>query len=91
MRIETRVTIIGAFLCSFGVSNAGATVIVSPTAVLSNSLGTYPCCGYTIQSIRDQSGLTAGFASGTTDFDAYLSTNPRHTIAAPSGPPMYRS
>jgi hypothetical protein len=27
----------------------------------------------------DQSGLTAGFVSGVTDFDAYMAGNPRHT------------
>jgi hypothetical protein len=76
------VTVIGAFLSAFGLSNAGATVIVSPSAVLSNTLGTYPCCGYTVESIRDQSGLATGFTSGTTDFDAYLATNPLHTTSA---------
>lgn len=37
---------------------------------------------YDILQTIDQSGLSAGFTSGVTDFDAYLATNPTHTWIA---------
>jgi hypothetical protein len=37
---------------------------------------------YDIGNTIDQSGLSVGFTSGVTDFDAYLAGNPTHTLIA---------
>ena len=61
---------------------AEAAPILSPFSVVSNSGGTF--CGGTDCSVErtiDQSGLSAGFTSGVTDFDAYLAGNPTHTLS----------
>jgi hypothetical protein len=55
--------------------SAGA--IVSPVAAVINDGG--PGFGL-INDTFNQSGLTAGFASGVTSFDAYLATTPRHSM-----------
>lgn len=58
---------------------AEASTILSPTAVL-NSVPEYyaGCCS--IDRTIDQSGLSTGFVSGVTDFDAYMAGNPTHVI-----------
>lgn len=63
---------------SFAVAaSAHAGVIVSPTAITANA--TFP--GYDVGDLINQSGLTAGFVSGVTDFDAYIAGDPRHSWA----------
>jgi len=54
-------------------------VILSPTAVLSNSAATTP--GSPIESTINHAGLLTDFVSGVTDFDLYLALNPQHTPA----------
>ncbi len=56
---------------------AHADVIRSPTSVVLNTMGEY---GPNFQDtdVIDQSGLSAGFTSGTSDFDTYLASNPTH-------------
>lgn len=54
---------------------AQAGVIVSPTAITADS--TFP--GYDVNNLINQSGLTAGFVSGVTDFDAYIAGDPGHS------------
>ena len=65
------------FLALPGQAQAGA--ILSPVSVLNTvpefSVG---CCA--IERTIDQSGLSAGFTSGVTDFDSYLAGNPTHAI-----------
>jgi hypothetical protein len=51
--------------------------ILSPVAVLLNTAGDNSVDA-AIDSTIDQSGLSTGFTSGVTDFDAYLGTNPTH-------------
>lgn len=61
------------------VNNAAAAVILSPVAVVNTVPEYFPgCCA--IGRTIDQSGLTAGFTSGVSDFDAYTGTNPLHSI-----------
>ena len=55
-------------------------VILSPTAIASNTMGTFPCCGYTDASMINHSGLLTPFVSGVTDFNTYLAGNPQHTV-----------
>ena len=66
-----------AILVSAG--RADAAVILSPVgATASSEFSSTFDIGNTI----DQSGLSSGFTSGITDFDAYLATNPTHTLVA---------
>ena len=57
-----------------------AGVIQSPVAATIDAGG--PGFG-SINNTFDQSGLSAGFTSGVTDFDAYMALNPTHTVAFP--------
>jgi hypothetical protein len=57
-------------------------VILSPTAITNNTMGTFPCCGYSQSDMIDHNGLLAPFVSGVTDFDTYIGTNPQHTVTA---------
>ena len=56
---------------------ATASVILSPTAVVGNTMGTGVNGGSTA-NIINQTGLSSGFVSGVTDFSAYLATGPIH-------------
>lgn len=60
---------------------AGASTIVSPVAVVQNTLGEI---GPTARlgNAFDQSGLSAGYTSGVTDFDLFLGADPTHTFIA---------
>jgi len=61
--------------------NAGATAILSPTAIIQNTLGDRD--GFVDSgNIINGSGLATGFTSGVTDFDTYLSGSPSHTLVA---------
>ena len=56
-------------------SGALAGVILSPTAVVSNSMGETQS---TIDATRNGSGLSIPFTSGVSDFDTYLALSPLH-------------
>jgi len=62
-------------LAGAAAGTADAGVIVSPTAISASS--TFP--GYDAGDLINQSGLTAGFVSGVTDFDAYIAGAPGHS------------
>jgi hypothetical protein len=57
--------------------SAGAGVILSPVSGTINSGG--PGFGTLTETIN-QSGLSAGFTSGVTDFATYIAGNPMHTL-----------
>lgn len=65
-----------ATLAATTASQAG--IILSPTSVYNNTVGTY-CCGGAATQMINHSGLSAGFISGVTDFDTYIAGNPTHT------------
>jgi PEP-CTERM motif len=67
--------ILGALAACVLMSNANA-VIVGATSATINSGG--PGFG-SINDTFNQSGLSAGYVSGVTDFDTYLASNPTHT------------
>lgn len=69
----------GSLAIASAANIATAAVILSPVAVV-NTVPEYfaGCCA--IQRTIDQSGLSAGFTSGATDFDTYMGTNPVHSI-----------
>ena len=69
--ILTSLYIVAVALClSSGTSSAGAILqAISATANIGDLIGTP-------NLIRDQSGLSAGYTSGVTDFATYIGTNP---------------
>lgn len=71
------ITIIGIYMLTLPIA-ANAGLILSPITVLDSPAGTINA-GTTI----DQSGLSAGFVSGVTDFATYIGTNPTHAIPGP--------
>jgi hypothetical protein len=58
-------------------AQAEAATIISPVSGVIDSGG--PGFGSLTETL-DQSGLSIGFTSGVTDFDAYLALNPNHTF-----------
>lgn len=60
-------------------TNVQASIIISPVAATASSEFS---ADFDIGNTIDQSGLSAGFLSGVTNFDAYLAGNPTHTLAA---------
>ena len=76
MSVRTLLTVgLGLALAATPPSAAVAGVITSPVSAVINSGG--PGFG-TLNDTLNQGGLSAGFTSGVTDFDAYLATNPTH-------------
>ena len=69
-------------LCLMIVSTTQATVVRTAT-VVSNTMGEWSP-EYGVQYMGDQSGLTANYVNGLTDFDTYIATNPQHTAIAPN-------
>jgi hypothetical protein len=70
--------LLALLLVTLGPLGAGAAMILSPVAALSNTLGQESvCCD--ISHIFDQSGLSLGFTSGVTDFDVYIASDPLHS------------
>ena len=73
-----------AFVATVWTVPARADAIVSPTAVLQNTLGTFAFIPpNSIDFTHDGSGVPA-FDSGVTDFDAYMSANPIHAAFGPT-------
>ncbi len=56
-------------------ASASAGVITSPTAVIGT---TFTTGGGTLDNTINQTGLSAGFVSGVTDFATYIAGNPTH-------------
>lgn len=75
-------TLVAALLglaASLGAPAASAGVILSPTAVVANSLGDFDAIRV-VQRTIDQSGLSAGFTSGVTDFSSYVGSGVTHEL-----------
>jgi hypothetical protein len=78
----------GIFTAALGSTDAGANhisadLVASAGAIISPISATINVGGPGFGSINDtlnQQGLTSGFTSGVTNFDAYLATTPLHTI-----------
>jgi hypothetical protein len=62
-----------------GAQYAQASAIWSPTSATASSTWSPD---YAIGHTIDQSGLSAGFVSGVTNFDTYIGSNPIHTLVA---------
>lgn len=69
--IRTLLLLLPAFWWNCGHAN----VILSPTAVIANSMGTG---GGSTDNLVNQTGLSSGFTSGMTDFGSYIASNPVH-------------
>ncbi len=66
-----------AALCIGGSHSALAGAILSPVSVVSNDMGEFAVGD--ILTVNNQSGLSASFASGLTDFVTYMAGAPTHT------------
>lgn len=72
------VTVLVAALTCLSSAHAGVIVgAVSATSTLGNNSSCSPS-GCRLERTLDQSGLTIGYTSGVTDFDAYMAATPRH-------------
>lgn len=78
MNTGIRLTANGIFLAMFCISTqCDAGLILNPGTILASTIP--PLNGnYTLSSGLDQSGLSAGYTSGVTDFDSYVASNPSH-------------
>ena len=69
--------------CLLGAGSSSATTIVAPvSAVASSTFTSKAGKDFAIDNTIDQSGLSATYTSGLTDFDDYLAGNPMHTSFA---------
>jgi|CXWL01.1.fsa_nt_gi hypothetical protein len=75
------VTLLGGALALAGFVDIAAAGAIKSAVSVVNSVPEFSpgCCA--IERTIDQSGLSAGFTSGVTDFDTYLGTSPSHSIS----------
>ncbi len=79
---------LSVLLLSMSAGQAFAGVVLSPNAVINNSLGEFNA-GLGVNNLLDQSGLSAPYVSGVTDFTAYTGAGPTHAgNADPGGIPF---
>ena len=79
MSTKLHMALYGAIVSLMIAGTAQASVILSPVSATASSENS---AAYDIGNTIDQSGLSAGFVSGVTDFDLYLAGNPLHTMVA---------
>jgi hypothetical protein len=72
-----------ACLCVSVSANAGS--ILSPTAIINNDFGPGSTVAQEQQNMLNQSGLSAVFTSGVTDFATYVAGNPTHACTYCAG------
>jgi hypothetical protein len=77
---------LAATFITFGslAGGANAAVIISPSSISSSGRAQGV---YDIELTINQSGLSTGYVSGVTDFDAYIASNPTHN--GQSGEPTF--
>lgn len=78
----------GALLSVLAATPVSAGTILSPVAVVANTIGNYAgIAGFPAVTdetpMFDQSGLSVGFVSGVTAFGAYIAQNPLHIGSGP--------
>jgi hypothetical protein len=76
-------SIAGAAVLSVAATSSQAGTILSPTGVYNNTIGNFS--GVSPTQMINQSGLSAGFTSGVTDFNTYIAGNPTHVRSDFSG------
>jgi len=75
--------LLAAIPICLGINSVSANTVVSAVSGLATS--TFISSkgnNYSINNTINQSGLSTGYVSGVTDFDAYLATNPTHASTA---------
>ena len=90
MRLEhLNTALLGAALLLVGAQSVNAGVIRGAVGVLSNSMGTGDG---SIANTFNQTGLSAAYVSGVTDYDTYVATHPTNNSAnawaSPRGPAL---
>lgn len=79
MQLGKTIAFVGCVLGMALVATPGqAGFILSPNSVVGNTLGELDPV-FATENLINQSGLSSGFTSGTTDFDTYIGTAPTHT------------
>lgn len=73
--VMSALALAGAFIYA---TSASATVIISPIGSTQNTMGEFNS-SFDVGNLFDQSGLSAGFTSGVTDFNTYVAATPTHT------------
>lgn len=83
MQIASTFSVALGIACACYCGQATASTIVAPIGAEASTTFS-PSSGndYSILNTIDQSGLSAGYVSGVTDFDSYLAGNPTHTSLA---------
>lgn len=76
--LSTMLLIVAAFLSL--AAPVSASTILSPGTVIGTTI-TPLNASYTSSFALDQSGLSAGYTSGVTDYDAYFAGNPTHVTS----------
>jgi hypothetical protein len=70
------VAVVTLSLLSGGTASAG--VILNPNLVINNTMGQF-APNFAVNKLLDQSGLSANYVSGVTDFATYIGSGPTHT------------
>jgi hypothetical protein len=74
--VKTTLTPLALAFVLLGLAPAARAGVILQPASASTNMGNFP--NFSPDFTRDQSGLSAGYTSGVTDFDAYLASNPTH-------------
>ena len=75
---STSVRVIIVFVCCASSHQVRAALITSAVSVTASDERIFEGFTYRAEALIDQSGLSTGYQSGVTDFDAYLSSDPTH-------------
>jgi hypothetical protein len=83
LHIASKLTIaLGVAFAACSGPSAAATIVAPIGAEATTTFISSSGNDYSILNTIDQSGLSAGYVSGVTDFDSYLAGNPTHTSLA---------
>jgi hypothetical protein len=75
-KVVAGVAVVALSLLSAAVASAG--VILNPNLVINNTMGQF-APNFAVTRLLDQSGLSANYVSGVTDFATYIASGPTHT------------
>lgn len=73
---------LGIFCAAFSAQSVASTIVAPIGAQATTTFSSSSGNDYSILHTIDQSGLSAGYVSGETDFDDYFAGNPTHTSLA---------
>lgn len=74
--MKFKTIIAAACVAAASIASASAGVIIAPTSATANV--PTRSGGWSLEATHNQSGLSSGYTSGVTDFDAYIASAPTH-------------